>query len=702
MRSPRLTPLWLAALWLALAGVLATLTTQVKDWYVMTDELLYERLAVSVAQLHSPLPRIHGELIANVNQLYPLLLAPLFAGRLVPDALLDTHVLNAVVMSSACIPTFFLCVRVTRSIRVSYFVAALSVCIPWIVLASFVMTEALAYPVFVWTMLALHHAVRAPSVRADAVLLVALAVAILARAQFAVLLVVVPVSFLLDSFAPRALVARHRVAAGAYAVLAVAALVLLAVGRLSDVLGTYSVTAEGNLVPSDMPRSLLEHLAPLGLGIGIVPFILAGAWLLTPLAPERTRAQRAFASVALVTLIALLFEATSYDVRFGAGRLHDRYLFYVVPLLLIACAAMCLERSWRQWALVAAGALLAFAFSVLSIISYCKFNVDSPVAFLNESLLDRFGSEQGGQLFLAALAIVATVLLLAGRRIALGLVVLAVAATMAQTAGAFTRLLTHDGTSGRPITLDQSVVFDWLDRKGGDAGEVTVIPYPLLPGTYWENVSYWWNVEFWNESVRRAIVYEDAFTGTPETFPTTALGFDRSLGRANISPGGLVATAVAESRFHLAGKVLDEDRGVALVRPERPWRAEWMAFNLYRDGWTIPKVTGRIRVFAVPGQARRERRYVTITAQAPHDVGPRPLSISSNAGTWHQNATTDSKSVQVSACVPMKGFADIRVDAPRYSPIYGDPRSEASFVSYARSGGVLLTGIALADEVGYC
>lgn len=30
-----------AALWLALGGVLAALTTSVVDWYVMTDELLY-------------------------------------------------------------------------------------------------------------------------------------------------------------------------------------------------------------------------------------------------------------------------------------------------------------------------------------------------------------------------------------------------------------------------------------------------------------------------------------------------------------------------------------------------------------------------------------------------------------------------------------------------------------------------------------
>jgi hypothetical protein len=700
-RSRRLTPLTLAALWLASAGLLAALTTHVKDWYVMTDELLYERLAVSIVQLHSPLPHVHGQLIANVNQLYPLLLAPLFGGQLVPDALREAHLLNAIVMSSACIPAFLLCIRVTRNVRAAYVVAALSVSIPWMVLSSFVMTETLAYPVFLWAMLALHHTLVAPSAGADVVLLVLLALATLSRTQFAILVFVVPVALLLESFAPREVVVRHRVLAFAYGVLAVTVLVLFAVGHLADVLGTYSVTAKGNLVPRDMPRSLLEHLAPLALGIGIVPFILGVAWLVTPLAGVRTREERAFASLAIVSLVALLGEVTSYDLRFGAGRLHDRYLFYVLPLLLIACAAACRERSLRRWTVVLAGALVAFAFSVLPIISYGKFNVDSPVAFLNDSLLD-LGSERAGQLVLAALAIVVTLLLLAGRRVMIALVLLAIVGTVAQTAGAFTRLLTHDGTSGRPITLDQSVVFDWLDRTVRDGTQVTMIPYPLLPGTYWENVSYWWNVEFWNESVRRAIVYEDAFTGTPDTFPVTALAFDETTGRSNISPPGLVATAVAESRFHMAGKTIHEDRGVALVLPDRPWRADWVAFDLYRDGWTIPKVTGRIRVFAVPRQMTRQRRYVTITAQAPRDAAARPFSLSSNAGTWRENATSRPTSLQMSLCVPAGGFADIRVNAPRYSPIYGDPQSEASFVSYARSGGVLLSGVALADEVGSC
>ena len=701
-RLPPRPILALAALWLVLAAGLAAATAQVKDWYVMTDELLYERLAISIGQVASPLPHVHGHLIANVNQLYPLLLAPLFGGRLVPDGLLDAHILNAVVMSSACIPAFLLARRVIGRDLVAYAVAVLTVCIPWIALASFVMTEAVAYPVFLWAMLALHDAVVEPRPRNDVIVLVAIAVAILARTQFTVLLVIVPLALLLNRFKPRRLVAEHRVLAWAYAAIGVVAIVLLATGNLSRALGTYSVTAEGNLVPRDMPRSLLEHLAPIALGLGIVPFVLGVAWLLATLVRDRSPAQHAFASLALVTLVALLLEVTSYDLRFGAGRLHDRYLFYVVPLLLIAAAAMLRDPAWPRWSVVAGGALAAVALALLPVVSYDKFNVDSPVALLNEPLLDIAGSARGAQLLLAVVAIVVLLLLLAGRRSAAVVTAVAALAMPAQTAGAFTRLFAHDGTSGRPLTVDQSVVFDWIDRKVGNDANVTMIPYPFLYGAYWDNVGYWWNVEFWNASIRHAAVYEGAFTGTPETFPTTELTFDRTTGVANVSPSPFVAEAIAETRFGLAGRVLGVDRGVALLRAERPWRAQWLALNLYRDGWTVPKVAGTIRVFAAPGQEARLLRYLTISVRAPNDVDPRPVSIRTNAATWDGRATAQPVSTQIAVCVPPHGYADVRVQAPRYSPIYGDPRSEPSFVSYARSGGVLVTGIALADETAPC
>jgi hypothetical protein len=141
---------------------------------------------------------------------------------------------------------------------------------------------------------------------------------------------------------------------------------------------------------------------------------------------------------------------------------------------------------------------------------------------------------------------------------------------------------------------------------------------------------------------------------------------------------------------------------VALIAVERPWRAAWLAFDLYRDGWTVPKAVGKIRVFAAPGQTMATMRFLTISVRGPNDVPPRPFRVDSNASTWAAKAGEQPTSKQISVCVPARGFADVRVHAPRYSPIYGDPRSEASFVSYARSGGVLVTGIALADETSPC
>ncbi len=713
---------WIAALWLVFASGLAIVTSQIVDWYVMTDELLYERLGISIGRLHSPVPHVHHEVIGNVNQLYPLLLAPVFSGRLVPPALHDAHVLNAFVMSSAAIPAFLLARRVTQDRLLALSVAVLSVCVPWMTLSSFLMTEVVAYPAFVWTVLVLHQAVVRPSVRNDILLLLALVVATLARTQFAIFLLIVPVALYLHHLglvgtgslgsriraAGREVVAGHCALSYAYVAVALAGVGLLAAGRLSSVFGTYSVTAEGNLFPRGMPHSLLEHLAPLALGLGIVPLIAGFTWLLSALLSCQDREQRAFAAIAAVTIAAFLLEVTSYDLRFGQGRLHDRYLFYVAPLILTAFVAILRAGRWPRWALVISVGLVGLGFAYMPVVRYEKLNVDSPVAVLNDGLLDVGGSANGVRLLLAFTVLVAGALLLLGatfwqrRRLMLVLLVLAIVTIPPQTALAFNRLLTVDGTSGRPITLDQGVVFDWVDRKLGPKATVTMVPYPILYGNYWENVAYWWNVEFWNASVDRAAVYEQAFSGTPETFPTIRLDFDRSTGRANVSPSAYVLQGLAETRFKIAGQAKGEDRGISLVEADKPWRAEWLTLGLYRDGWTVPRALGKIRVFAKPGQKGGLLRYVTVSVRAPQDVSSRSFEIKTNASDWRGTTSDQGTSKQIAICVPAGGFADAAIDAPRYSPIYGDPRSEASFVSYARSGGVLVTSIALADETRPC
>src|SRR5262249_6051896 len=153
-------------LWAVLAVVLSELTGRVRDWFAMTNELLYERRAISVALDGSPLPRLHGESIPSFDQLYPLLIAPLFRHATVPENLHSAHVLNAWIMSSACIPAFLLARRVVP-LWAAYVAAFATVCVPWILYASFLLTEVVAYPAFVWALFAMQRAAAAPSVRRD-------------------------------------------------------------------------------------------------------------------------------------------------------------------------------------------------------------------------------------------------------------------------------------------------------------------------------------------------------------------------------------------------------------------------------------------------------------------------------------------------------------------------------------------------------
>ena len=77
-------------LWFVLATILATIAGKVADWIDMTDEFVYERLAISISRYHSLLPRIHGAVI-TLTQLYPPLIAPIFPDGTVPDDLERPH-----------------------------------------------------------------------------------------------------------------------------------------------------------------------------------------------------------------------------------------------------------------------------------------------------------------------------------------------------------------------------------------------------------------------------------------------------------------------------------------------------------------------------------------------------------------------------------------------------------------------------------
>ena len=107
--AKRLVPFAVPAALLSTVGVVATaLLTGVA---FAAQSLVV--LAISIARTHSLVPRIHGVNIESYSQLYPLLIAPFFRHGLVPHNVETVHQANAWIMSSACIPAFFLARRVT-------------------------------------------------------------------------------------------------------------------------------------------------------------------------------------------------------------------------------------------------------------------------------------------------------------------------------------------------------------------------------------------------------------------------------------------------------------------------------------------------------------------------------------------------------------------------------------------------------------
>jgi hypothetical protein len=115
----------------------------------------------------------------------------------------------------------------------------------------------------------------------------------------------------------------------------------LARGRsLAGLIGAYRVVVGHTSLPS-LPRWLLYHVADLDLYLGVVPF--AAFCLVVPLAlrrGQRSRELRVFAVAALslvvwMTVLVAAFASSKVEAQWNVARIHERNLFYLVPLFVI-------------------------------------------------------------------------------------------------------------------------------------------------------------------------------------------------------------------------------------------------------------------------------------------------------------------------------------------------------------------------------
>jgi hypothetical protein len=503
--------LWLAGIVALSVFVRAVLAHRIVAPWIMVDELVYSELAKSFAA--------HGHFLVRgvpshgYGFVYPVLLAP--AWRIfssVPDAYLAAKIGNAVIMSLAAVPAYFLARRLLTT-RLALFAAALTVTVPSMLYTGTLMTENAFYPVFLVCVLALVAMLERPT-RANQLLVLALCgVAYATRAQA---LALVPAILTAPPlYAPR----RLRQFAWLYGTVGVAAIVALlatvARGRSPlTLLGAYRAATTSNYSVGGVLHFIVYHLGELDLYLGVFPFAaLIALWL----APSRARA---FAAATLPVFVFLTIEVAAFASQASVDKIEERNLFYVAPLALIALLAVPQRRR-----AVLAGAAVAGVLPVF---------VDFPHFIKTSAVADTFALLPWwwvqdhwitlGQVRWAALGVslaAAAFFVALPRRYALVLPALVgvyfVLTTLVVENG---RHGIHQAALGKLWAGIRVPKPNWIDRAVGANASVTILRNGATADeTVWEN-------EFFNRSVRAIDAY--GVTRVPDPLPEKMLTLNRA------------------------------------------------------------------------------------------------------------------------------------------------------------------------------
>lgn len=649
----------------------------------MTDELQTTKLATSIAETGSPVPYIHGKYYPALSQLYPLLIAPFYGLLTAPAAATAAHVLNGFLLASAAWPAYLLARSVTRSRAAATVAALLTAFTPWLVLSTTLLTENAAYPAFVWAVYLCHRAIAEPSAKRDFAALAALLLAFLARTQFFVLVLALPLSLLgheltLTAFAPdgqtwwlrlrsrlKRVLALHPVLFSFYAAACVAAVGLAAAGSLGAVVGNYAVPFRGDLLPSGIWHSAVVHLDYVVIGGGILPFVLAASWALTTAVRPEGRDAHAFAWLLLMLVPLVTFEVASFDLRFTPNAfVQDRYLFYLTPLFAVATgAALVGPARTKAAALVAlaVGASFAWLAGLASYADHPTIFWASPASAFHPAIAAAAEWAQlSDQWFVrgvvAVLSLVAAAIV-TWPRVTRARVMLSLSASSVIAAfGAFEAVYVFERFAEPALT---TVTFhqdrrDWIDAAVPSGSSVALVPSPL------ESSVQWWNAEYWNKKVERVLRVDAGPTFTP--FPVDDVSVDFEAGEiVGAKPSDFLVVTPRETRFHLAeaGAHTADVTPLRLVRVEKRSRLEWSTLGVSADGWTAPHEEARLRFY---GNGRPVRRALVIVLSAAREA-PLPIGFTLEGRGVIRRGSVDPGGarppVRFPLCVPAFGHKDV-------------------------------------------
>ena len=619
--------------------------SHIESYTWLVDELLYVKNAVSYSMGDGPLPYVHGERFGVPNVLYPLLLAPLYGLLPSPDAFDVAHILNGLLWGSAGVPVYLLIRRFGAAWQWGLLGGLLTVWVPWSTATFVLMTESMAYATFPWALLAVTVAVADPRPRHDVLAILAIVLAASARTQLAFMLLVLLLAVAVHELSMRqARPWRARVALHWPLVALVvggAVLVLLARALGIGLLGGYEVTAGLERFPPGLWSSAMQHFAHVIMGVGVVPAVFFFAWLISQATNPGRPIDRAFAAVAVTTLLVLLYQVAFFALTV-AGVMQERYAIYAVPVLVVGGIALAADRQRRIAPLaLLGGGLFCVAVTAGAPFQYEEatgaferiqngasgFNevFEQQVPRLTGWLPGRDLTTTEGAMLLVLLVTVAAMVAFGSRlrRLAVpALLLCALVFTVAQVRYVQPRVILGNADSfpkARPGVNEQPR--DWVDRAvDGDAlvglqsGRLEV---PDI-GQQW----LW--VEFWNDSITRAYSRDGGsqFSG----FPAQKLDIDLASGRVRTEdvPDYLVVSP-DDPNLRLEGEIVRETAyGAVLLKVDQPLQAAWSVGGAHVDGApTEPERVLRIHAWPRAGEDTVKLR-LTIRA----DSGPPETKFS--------------------------------------------------------------------------
>ena len=531
-------PSAIRAPWLAVVAIVAVafvayglLAANVDSPRVFSDELLYFDAAAAVDDGDGL--SVRGE-DYTYGPLYPALLVPvhwLTADR--ESAYELAKWLNALLLALAAFPIFLLARRLLGAWP-AVGVAALAVAIPSAAYVSVVMTESLAFLACSWAFYAVVLALERPTAVSQLAALATIAVATGVRTQFVILFAVYLLALLLVTLVVPGRRARPKavatalwptwVAVGLGAVLLVATLMAPAG---TGPLGGYS-TLRRSYEPLDVGRWLVYHLANLELYLAVVPVAVApivlAAMLRRGLRGEERQAAY-FALFVAANTVFLLLAAAFNSTEYAVESLHDRVLFYVVPLWLVVLFAWLRDGAPKPAIAAITGAAIALVLPLLLPFSeYAKDDARQQFNGVGTTLwttLDEATSS--GRLILVGfvVALVTATLLARARARLLPMAVLAVFLLSG---------VLNWNLADRVATTWAAVLpaeeRSWLDDRLRDDRPVTALA--ALEGCTFAPRNAFYLTEFFNSSLGR-IVHVGS---PPESLPAETAG---------VKPDGLVA-----------------------------------------------------------------------------------------------------------------------------------------------------------------